>query len=107
MKKVNIADIAGEAFEIGGGSVEVKHIVKENDLNARVMNISPGTEAPGKDHKHGGYEMIYVISGKAMLHDGNGEVPFVEGDAIVVEPFEPHWIVAGKDGTMLFEIAWP
>ena len=42
MKLVNIADIAGEVYEIGGGSLEVKHIVKENDLNARVINISPG-----------------------------------------------------------------
>ena len=106
MKLVNIADIAGEVYEIGAGSAEVKHIVKENGFDARVMNISPGIEVPGKDHKHEEHEMLFVISGEATFYDGNRAVPLKNGDSVVVEPFEPHWKVAGKDGITIFELAW-
>ena len=108
MKFVNVKDIAGDVHKFdSGGTADFRHIVKEDKLNARVVYVSPGLEVPGKDHNHDGHEMLYVISGDAQFHDGTKSTAFTPGDSVVLEPFDPHWIVAGEEGITLFELVWP
>jgi len=107
LKYGNVAGIAGAVFEIEGGSLEVKNIVVESNFNARVINISPGLEAPGKGHNHDGNETYYVISGDTVYHDGTTTFPFTVGDFALVEPFELHWLVSEEEGITIFEIVRP
>ncbi len=108
MKIANIKNMEGETINFAsGGTAEFKRIVNQEGLEARVVSVTPGSEVPGKNHKHDGHEMLFVISGNAQFYDGQNTRALNSGDSIVIEPFEQHWIVAGKNGISLFELVWP
>lgn len=108
MKIDNIKNIEGETLNFpSGGTVELKRIVNQEGLEARVASVTPGSEVPEKNHQHGGHEMLFVISGNAQFYDGQNTRSLEPGDSIVIEPFEQHWIVAGENGISLFELVWP
>lgn len=112
MKKVNLKDIAEEAwvspkgkFAGFGQSVSVALGRKDTstDLQDRhpfdleIVRVQPG-KTPYVYHSHSAqWEMYHVLAGRGLVRDEDGTTPIESGDAFVFKPGQPHQLSNNGD----------
>lgn len=112
MKKVNLKDIAEEAwvspkgkFAGFGQSVSVALGRKDTstDLQDRhpfdleIVRVQPG-KTPYVYHSHSAqWEMYHVLAGRGLVRDEEGTTPIESGDAFVFKPGQPHQLSNNGD----------
>lgn len=112
MKKVNLKDIAEEAwvspkgkFAGFGQSVSVALGRKDTstDLQDRhpfdleIVRVQPG-KTPYVYHSHSAqWEMYHVLAGRGLVRHEDGTTPIESGDAFVFKPGQPHQLSNNGD----------
>ncbi|MHA1902591.1 MAG: cupin domain-containing protein [Candidatus Thorarchaeota archaeon] len=104
MKKVHESDITPSFFEGEKGTVEVRDVIDDEELNAGIRIVTPDSDVPRKTHSHPQKQIIYVISGNGQITNGSETFDFSPGDFILLESNEEHYVSTGSEEVKVFEI---
>ncbi len=110
--KINLVK-ASEQSEHKIGDVHFKQLSKTpghgpHEVEAYIMEISPGGESKSEEYGHPGKELGYVISGTGSFFIGDEEYLLEKGDSVSFDSDVPHRLVnTGKADLKAFWVITP
>ncbi len=105
MKVVGSSSVASEPAGPGADGVTIRWMLSDADgapnFALRVFEMEPGGHTP--QHRHPWEHEVLVLAGAGSVSSASGEVSLREGDAVLVEPDEPHQF--SNPGSEVFRFA--
>jgi len=94
MQVINVYDVKEEQIE-GVDKVTLRWVIDEKvgakNFAMRYFVIEKGGETPL--HSHDWEHEMFVVKGEGYISDGKNKIKIKAGDAIFVEPNEPHHVI--------------
>lgn len=106
MKIINEENLEGKHWQFSCGEAINKRIIETPDIMVSVSTIAPNSKVPDRPHKHERHEMLYVKRGNVKISVGQETKEVKNGDFIVFEPYEEHYLTTGEDELVLLEVFW-
>jgi len=103
LRKINESDIEGKLVSGLTGHVDVFDVVQHSPtIGVRV--VAPNSEVPNRVHLHPERQVIYMISGEALLTNRVSTIELQPGDFAILEPNEEHYVITRNSEAKLFEV---
>jgi mannose-6-phosphate isomerase-like protein (cupin superfamily) len=78
---------------------------ERHPFDVEIQHIPPGAPAT-KFHSHSAqWEFYHILSGGGTVRYATGSAVIVPGDAFLFKPGEPHQLIAGADGLVMYVVA--
>jgi quercetin dioxygenase-like cupin family protein len=106
MKKVNETEMVPGKIEGVKGIVDVYDVI-QGDLTAGVRIVKTNSDVPTRPHIHSEKQVIYVISGTGKITNGKETYNLKQGDFILLEANEEHYVMTDKEELKVFEVKYP
>ncbi len=120
MKIINTNDLADESWPSPDGryafagkeiSEALGRVPRSTDPRERhpfdveIQRIPPDAAAT-RFHSHSAqWEFYHILSGGGTVRHATGSAAIVPGDAFIFKPGEPHQLIAGTDGLVMYVVA--
>ncbi len=105
MKRVHESEIDLVRVEGTRGHVDVWDAVR-GPIVAGVREVAPESRVPPAPHRHPEAQLIYVISGEPLITNGSETLRLREGDFVILDPDEEHYIITDDVPARLFEVRY-
>ncbi len=106
MKKLNESTMTPDQIVGLKGAADVFDVV-QGELTAGVRIVRPESDVPTRPHTHSQRQVIYVISGSGKITNGEETFEMFPGDFILLDPYEEHYVMTGKEPLKVFEVKYP
>lgn len=103
VKKMCEKDIKGKVVRGLTGHVNLFDVV-DHPLTIGVRVVAPNSEVPDRVHAHRERQVIYMISGEALLTNRLDTIELQPGDFAILEPNEEHYVITRNSEAKLFEV---
>ncbi|TFG11576.1 cupin domain-containing protein [Candidatus Thorarchaeota archaeon] len=103
LRRINEKDIKGKVVRGLTGYVDAFDVISHSPtIGIRV--VAPNSEVPERVHAHPERQVMYLISGEAMLTNRVSTIELQPGDFAVLEPNEEHYLITRSGEAKLFEV---
>jgi len=83
-------------------------VLETSNGQVAAMCLKKGEKSgPGLNAHDSQDQFLYVISGAGLLKTDKSETPVAVGDLILINPGEPHQLVAGEEGVKTLDFYFP
>ena len=106
MKKVKMSEMTPGSIHGAKGIVDVYDVV-QSEVTAGVRIVKPDSDVPTRPHVHSEKQVIYVISGRGKITDGKETFDLEQGDFILLEANEEHYVITESEELKVFEVKYP
>ncbi len=105
MNIVNESNITSVRVRGSRGHVEVMDILT-GAITVGVRIVPPYSNVPEKTHAHPEKQIIYVIEGQASITNGDDTFTISDGDFVLLDENEEHYVITDSQAVKLFEIKY-
>ena len=92
MKHFHYTDVPAETVEEGAKGVKIRWLITEKDgardFVMRHFEIEPGGSTPY--HEHPWEHEVFILGGRGVVTQEQGETPFRDGDVVFIPGGEKH-----------------